>query len=285
MAFVRELITLCSPYFPQRPLVSVGELNEGFIGISVSYHFAVDQRTHLPRSWEFTINDDSDSNQYYYPLEWEAQLISSLKAGNHASADRILEELRRENRRLKFSESNSNSSKAGVKLISAILETLLRVTSELSINDRLFMDDLDVVFTNEPFDRKWECLHSISAQICFLVSREKEVPAGSLGRDMVAYVDEHFRDSDLCLKTLSDRFSLSIQSISKLFKLATDDTFYNYLYHKRMEYACELLRTTSDTMQNIAKQIGYENEFSFKRAFVRYTGTRPKDYMENNRQL
>lgn len=51
-----------------------------------------------------------------------------------------------------------------------------------------------------------------------------------------------------------------------------------------MKYACELLRTTDATMQNIAKQIGYENEFSFKRAFIRYTGTRPKDFMENNRR-
>lgn len=283
-AFVRELIALCTPYFAQRPLISVGGLHEGFIGISVSYHFAVDQRSHLPRSWEFAFSDDSASCQYYYPLEWETQLISSLKAGNHASADRILEELRRENRRLKPAESDGSSSKAGVKLISMILETLLRVTSELSINDRLFMEDLDVVFTNEPFDRKWECLHSISAQICSLAVREKEAPASSLGQDLVAYVDEHFRDSNLCLKTLGDRFSLSIQSISKLFKATADDTFYNYLYHKRMKYACELLRTTDATMQNIAKQIGYENEFSFKRAFIRYTGTRPKDFMENNRR-
>ena len=240
--------------------------------------------SHLPRSWDYVIGDDTNGEQYYYPLEWEIQLISSLKAGNHSAANRILEELRKENRKLKPLRSDGASAKAGVKLVSMILDTFLRVISELSLNDRLFMEDLDVVFTNESFDHKWECLLSICERICTLASREKESSAVScLGRELLDYVNDHFRSSDLCLKTLGDRFNLSIQSISKLFKTAADDTFYNYLYHKRMEYACHLLRTTSDTMQSIANQVGYENEFSFKRAFIRYTGIRPKDYMENNR--
>lgn len=284
VSLVRELILLCEPFLSQRPLISVGGVHQGLVGISVSYHFAVEQRSHLPRSWDYVIGDDTNGEQYYYPLEWEIQLISSLKAGNHGAANRILEELRKENRKLKPLRSDGASAKAGVKLVSMILDTFLRVISELSLNDRLFMEDLDVVFTNESFDHKWECLLSICERICALASREKESSAVScLGRELLDYVDDHFRSSDLCLKTLGDRFNLSIQSISKLFKTAADDTFYNYLYHKRMEYACHLLRTTSDTMQSIANQVGYENEFSFKRAFIRYTGIRPKDYMENNR--
>lgn len=275
----RELIALCAPYFSRRPLVSAGGVHEGYVGISVSYHFAVEQRSHLPRSWG-AVPDEAGIFSCYYPLEWENQLIASLKAGNQASADRILEELRRENRRLK--PEGEGPQKAGVKLISMILETLLRVISELSLDDRLFIDDLDVVYTDESFDQKWLCLKAISARICLQAASKREEPEG-LGQKLVGYVDGHFCESSLCLKSLGDVFDLSVQSISRLFKAAAGDTFYNYLYRKRMEYACELLRTTGGTMASVANQVGYENEFSFKRAFVRYTGIRPKEYMENNR--
>lgn len=275
----RELIALCAPYFSRRPLVSAGGVHEGYVGISISYHFAVDQRFHLPRSWG-AAPDDEGIFGYYYPLEWENQLIVSLKAGSQPSADRILTELRRENKRLK--PEGGASQKAGVKLISMILETLLRVISELSLDDRLFIDDLDVVYTDESFDQKWLCLQAISARICLQAVSRRAEPE-NLGKKLAAYVDEHFCESSLCLKSLGDVFGLSVQSISRLFKAAAGDTFYNYLYRKRMEYACELLRTTNGTMANVANQVGYENEFSFKRAFVRYTGIRPKEYMENNR--
>ncbi|MEA4889628.1 MAG: AraC family transcriptional regulator [Clostridiaceae bacterium] len=282
-AFIRELALLARSLLNQHALVSVGVLHQGFIGISVSFHFAMERRLHSPRSWEYVFSDESSlTGRYYYPLEWENQLIASLKAGNLDSCLNILEELRRENKQLKLSDSQPEYAEGGLKLIALIVESLLRIASELNISDRLFMEDIDVIFTNESFDHKWDCLVNICREICRSAERPQENNCSVMGQKMRDYVDDHYTDSSLCLKQLGDQFHTSIQTISKIFKATADETFYSYLYHKRMELACTLLRTTDAAMAAIAKQIGYDNEFSFKRAFVRYAGVRPRDYKRNH---
>lgn len=48
----------------------------------------------------------------------------------------------------------------------------------------------------------------------------------------------------------------------------------------RMEKAKEYLQTGSYTVKAVAGMVGYNNELSFSRAFLKYEGVRPSAYME-----
>ena len=48
-----------------------------------------------------------------------------------------------------------------------------------------------------------------------------------------------------------------------------------------MEKAKEYLRETEIPVAEVARKVGYENELSFKRAFVRYEGIKPREYRQN----
>lgn len=98
------------------------------------------------------------------------------------------------------------------------------------------------------------------------------------------YVDENVFDPELSLNMLSDIFGVSNASISRLFKNATGDTFYNYITDRRMRRAQELLRLRGYSPKGMAAEVGYDNEYSFKRAFVRQYGITPKEYAERESQ-
>ena len=56
--------------------------------------------------------------------------------------------------------------------------------------------------------------------------------------------------------------------------------FYNYITEKRMAKAKELLVLKGYCPREIATEIGYDNEYSFKRAFQRTYGITPRDFLE-----
>ena len=53
------------------------------------------------------------------------------------------------------------------------------------------------------------------------------------------------------------------------------------LLEMRMEKAMKLLSLTNYTMEVIAEIIGYDNAFTFSRAFYRHIGIRPNEYRKN----
>ena len=120
--------------------------------------------------------------------------------------------------------------------------------------------------------------------ICEQTLRKKEATSVGINQSLVEYVDENVFDPELSLNMLSDIFGVSNASISRLFKNATGDTFYNYITDRRMRRAQELLRLRGYSPKGMAAEVGYDNEYSFKRAFVRQYGITPKEYAERESQ-
>ncbi|WP_238655704.1 helix-turn-helix domain-containing protein [Paenibacillus piscarius] len=92
------------------------------------------------------------------------------------------------------------------------------------------------------------------------------------------YIEEHYANPDLSLNHLSDRFQISAKYASYLFKEEFNMKFVDFLAELRLGKAKELLENTSDSIQDIALQIGYANSITFGRVFKRITGMTPGDY-------
>lgn len=46
----------------------------------------------------------------------------------------------------------------------------------------------------------------------------------------------------------------------------------------RMRHAADLLTSTDYSIESIAREVGYRNQFAFSNAFSRWIGWRPSDY-------
>lgn len=83
-------------------------------------------------------------------------------------------------------------------------------------------------------------------------------------------------------KYLSADFVISNAKFFHFSRKATTvgQNFYNYITEKRMAKAKELLVLKGYCPREIATEIGYDNEYSFKRAFQRTYGITPRDFLE-----
>ena len=74
--------------------------------------------------------------------------------------------------------------------------------------------------------------------------------------------------------------NMSESHLSYIFKKETGKSFVEFMTSLRIEKAVELLRTTSLTNAEIARQVGYDNINYFGRAFKKVTGFSPTRYKE-----
>ena len=94
-----------------------------------------------------------------------------------------------------------------------------------------------------------------------------------------AYLETHFLE-DHSLAGLSRYCALNEFKVKKGFRQLFGTTVFNYLRQLRMEYAGELLRHHSLSIDEIADRLRYEHAQHFSIAFKKYTGLTPSQYQQ-----
>lgn len=92
------------------------------------------------------------------------------------------------------------------------------------------------------------------------------------------YIEDHFSDFDLSLKSISDRFGINGKYASQLFKEEFEIKFVDFLIGLRVDRAQKLLRETNEPISEISRLVGYEHVISFGRIFKKTVGVSPGDY-------
>jgi AraC-like DNA-binding protein len=85
------------------------------------------------------------------------------------------------------------------------------------------------------------------------------------------------------LKRLASELQLSRTTLSRKFTEAVGEPPLAYLTRWRMHLAAARLKYTSDTIEVIAREVGYTSEHAFNRAFVRHRGHPPGRYRQLTR--
>ncbi|MDR0269394.1 AraC family transcriptional regulator [Paenibacillus sp.] len=261
-----------------QPFVLFGTVEEGLVGISKSYYAANESlqymlfsREHLPVSQEETIHSIVD---YYYPTDWEVQLINNLKIGNLDTSIQILHEINAENGKRDLSEAST------IKLVSLLMETMLRVLHELNLDTGIYAKQFANRAKGKNIGEMWGYVFEVGTLICERNRYSNTSSTIEAGSQLLQYVNQNYTSADVSLKQLAEIFQMSVSKASKLFKEVTGINFYDYLCRLRMEMAKELLREKKCGIDDIARRVGYENVYSFKRAFARYEGIKPDEYKE-----
>lgn len=94
----------------------------------------------------------------------------------------------------------------------------------------------------------------------------------------VRYMDEHFRE-ELTLDKLAAEAGLARNYFSAAFKRAQGISPWNYLTAKRISCAISLLVGEKRSVTDAALESGFNNTANFNRAFRKYTGKSPTEYV------
>lgn len=94
----------------------------------------------------------------------------------------------------------------------------------------------------------------------------------------VKYIEEHLSDTLLSLQSVAEHLKISPSNLSRTFKDETGGGFKEYVDHARLQEAKKLLIDTKDSVDSIAKSVGYDNSSSFSRRFRSMCGLSPSEF-------
>ena len=94
---------------------------------------------------------------------------------------------------------------------------------------------------------------------------------------VLRYIDAHLSEK-ISNEELSKLMFLHPTYFSNLFTKHFGLSPKQYVLQKKMTVAAATLITTSDTVEQIAYELGYESEQYFNRVFSKFTGITPGEY-------
>ena len=264
-AQAEEFHRILDERFPELEIeLYTGGMHNALHGIHLSYQEARDKM----------LLDKNESEQlvYYYPFEVEEHMNSQMRNGNFEGVQSILRELERVNARRKVLPEIEE------QVIDLIYKRCYRFSSGMGFafpaNNERYME----LKETQDIQQLWQLLRDLVQQIGELYRAEQQLQ--SLGRRIVNYVDQNYTDSGLTQQGIADYFGISRPAVSKLFKETLGMNFVDYVHKKRVEYAVNLIENGNYDVIKVAKAVGYENEVTLRRAFIRNQGITPRDYIK-----
>ena len=248
--------------------VFAGNPIRGLVGASLSYQMARERCQRIA---------GLSRTRFYLPIEWELQLIDALLKGKRQVATGICTELRRENeRRL---ESGRLQSRDYDRLMGTLLKDFNRALGESGAEGGEALEDVTRAYQQENAEAFWE-------GVFHLISSGRSEGGGAdeaenAGGSVASYIDAHYADHGMSMQAICEAFSMSANTVNKCVKAATGMTFYAYLTQRRMEWAKALLAGGASVAE-VSDRVGYDTDYSFRRAFQRYTGVKAQDYTAEN---
>ena len=126
-------------------------------------------------------------------------------------------------------------------------------------------------------------LKTLCSQVILDIKAHPEKPQKLGMKDAVAYIDAHFCDPDFSVKGLAADYKISVSNFSHQFKTFTGKTVSDYINHKKIQYAKELLRESGGSVAEVAAKVGYFHTSSFIRKYKQEEGITPGEYLEQIR--
>lgn len=97
----------------------------------------------------------------------------------------------------------------------------------------------------------------------------------------LTYLEDNFRDTNFTITELGHQLNVSRSYLYNIFKNGIGMSPQKFLIKLRMEEAKQYLTNTNNAIKEIAASVGYNDEFTFSKAFKRYTGFSPKIFRKN----
>lgn len=121
-------------------------------------------------------------------------------------------------------------------------------------------------------------IRQVIPELCKQVNVNKERGHRLLYDQLIQYIHGHYKDYELSLENIADRFGLSESYLSRFIKEQTGETFKKHLWQLRAGEVKKQLEKTNRPIKSIVNGVGYMDVASFTRKFKKTEGMTPGQY-------
>ena len=260
---------------------AVGQICANTDALHTSYEEAVnamEYRSILGSGQVLYINDiESCSEENILVTEHEFQnLVHAVKLGNRDETNAAIAQIMDSIRKERISPGQYQL------LFMELLSELMKIGRAYKLQpSQIFGDhagswqELYRMVTVEELEG-W--LQEVCTNLRHVLRHERRDSAARLTEQAKAYIEEHYKESDLSADSLCRCLNVSAAYFSTIFKREVGMSFVAYLTKIRLEHALELLRTTEDKTYIIASRVGYMEPNYFSYVFKKQYGISPSKY-------
>jgi len=214
-------------------------------------------------------------NEYFCPENLEEKIQNLLLGGQEKEARELIQRIKESN----FGPGAPMLSFRAIERLRAELRDLL-----LTLADRYDVPVEDEILQAESsgsipafFEMVYVCLDKLTEQMDGRNRSSSQLLADRIRE----YVDEAFCQPEISLAQIAQRLDIHEKYVSRVFKAGFGENLSAYVERKRIEKACELLRSTTMLVADIAEAVGYSSDLSFRRAFKKVKDLSPAAYRNN----
>ena len=142
--------------------------------------------------------------------------------------------------------------------------------------------DREAIAVNKPplFTVK-ACLYAVFAEYFESTEFIDKPLCNKLIFDILDYIEKNYA-SDISLYKMADALGYDYRYISRIFGKTFGINFKTLVNQYRCDYAKSLIRSTDDTLSDIAMNSGFQSLRSFNRVFLSLTGYAPSELRKQN---
>lgn len=179
-----------------------------------------------------------------------------------------------------YSQMNPQISKFWIYTYkNLILNTLVKLNSHIDKCD--FVDFWNHIQKTNDINTLKDLYENI-LKISIDIYENNEIKKPYWIDSIIEYIKNNYNSYQLCVNTISDKFGISSEHLSRTFKRFVGINLSDFIHMIRLEKAKKLLEESNLTIKEIAEKTGYIDSKALIRAFKNYIGITPSKYREKN---
>lgn len=214
-------------------------------------------------------------------IDLETRLLGCIRAADFAGMRRVLHELIGN----EFGDSKPTIDTFRFRIY-GVVNTLLYLMNDVRSvvgNDIINKIDPGPKLTSaETLDEIVTVMDDIITSLELNASQNHPPTTPAWVHKVYEYVTQNFRDPDVTVSSIADRFSMTPTYCSKVFREHYNLRLFDCIQRKRLD-AAKALMSTEMSLKDIAAETGFSSALTMSRAFKRYEGAAPNKLREQMR--
>jgi len=244
--------------------------------LTMSYAQAESARSSAARAGSLDVlargEDERPGGEGGYSIDLEEAIMRAVRSANVDLLRSLLESLP-----VPAAAGAATGIDAEADLASGLRGTALRLFSEFPRESAGLSTRLSRTRQGPP-RAAIEETSQLLAELARMREGAKKSHNTALAEGIRLFIAERYGDPDLGLAMVAEKFRMSENYLSNLYKEQTGECISETIEAARISEAKKALRASGEPLEAIAASSGYRSVASFRRAFKRVVGVSPSDY-------
>ncbi|MGE5613703.1 MAG: helix-turn-helix domain-containing protein [Bacillota bacterium] len=231
--------------------------------------------------------EENLSTNIYFPIEFENQMVSSLKLSKRELFIESIEQIINLIRNYPYPDAVIIFFQILITCIKTINQTILQNNRKFQLS----FDEFNNIFVElETLDQLLEWMvkkYDEYQDMLKKINQLKNSKHYIVVEKIQNYIKEHYQDINLCVESIAEKTGYTPYYFSKIYKEITGSNINDYIRQVRINKAKELLASSTCKVNEIPEMIGFISISHFFSAFKKDVGLTPtayREYILNNKQ-